>query len=137
LGTGCEPGATVSFALEPGAIPLGTTTADGDGNYRFTSTFPSVAPGTYTIVSTCGATRATTEVTISSPAPDQLNRTTEVTISSRAPDQLNRTSPTGGDRTLMAFTGAQVLGLVTTGAVLLTLGGVALLYGRRWHRSRA
>jgi hypothetical protein len=114
-GTGCEPGSTVSFSLEPGAILLGTTTADANGRYHHTSTFPQVGPGTYEITATCGPLRTTTQVTVSSPAPDRPSVT----------------------RPPLAVTGAQVLGLVSIGAALLAVGGAALAGGRRWRRARA
>src|SRR4051812_5194115 len=47
-GSGCQAGETVTFVLNPGGVALGSTTADGNGNYSFTSNFPNVAPGTYT-----------------------------------------------------------------------------------------
>jgi hexosaminidase len=49
-GSGWQPGSTVTFTLQPGSIPLGSTTVGDDGSFSTVLTVPaSVAPGSYSL----------------------------------------------------------------------------------------
>jgi hypothetical protein len=135
-GDGAEPGATVTFTLKrssssalganrtlaagPGlgqlvaavrpqaqsAVPLGSTTADADGEFSATLTIPSgTDPGVYTVTATSGG--------------DVL---AVVTI------RVVAASAGVGD---LPFTGGNVLPGLAIGATLIVAGGLLLLSIRR------
>jgi LPXTG cell wall anchor motif len=134
-GDGAEPGATVTFTLRrsssalgatrtlaarPGlgqlvaavrpqaqsAVPLGSTTADADGEFSATLTIPSgTDPGVYTVSATSGG--------------DVL---AVVTI------RVAAASAGVGD---LPFTGGNVLPGLAIGAMLIVAGGLLLLSIRR------
>jgi LPXTG cell wall anchor motif len=135
-GDGAEPGATVTFTLKrssssalganralaarPGlgqlvaavrpqaqsSVPLGSTTADADGEFSATLTIPSsTEPGVYTVTATSGG--------------DVL---AVVTI------RVAAASAGVGD---LPFTGGNVLPGLAIGAMLIVAGGLLLLSIRR------
>ncbi|MGH9013414.1 MAG: LPXTG cell wall anchor domain-containing protein [Acidimicrobiia bacterium] len=68
-GTGCAPGASVTFTLDPGGTTLATTTADSSGGFSAQVTIPvGTAPGTYTLAAACPPVVLNTTITVQAPA---------------------------------------------------------------------
>ena len=109
-GTGCPPATAVTVDLD--GRRLGTTNADGDGDFTFTGAVPSgTAPGQHTLSAVCG----------------DLDQSLVITVP-------------GAEDTVAAGmvprTGAESGPLVRLAVVLLLLGAGALLLARR-HRAVA
>jgi LPXTG cell wall anchor motif len=91
-------------------VTLGSTTADGDGNFRITVTIPlDTEPGLYTLTATSGG--------------EVLSAATIRVLA----------ATTGG----LAFTGSNVGPGLAVGAGLIVAGGLLLLAVRRRRRSTA
>jgi len=103
---------------------LGTTTSDAAGSFTFQWDTAGYAPGRYTIAATDGTNTSFTDVIIT--AADEPAVVTPVRPGAGAAPTTGRALPqTGG------------IGddLVRMGAVLLTIGGMAILASRgRWRR---
>ncbi|HEX2576239.1 MAG TPA: LPXTG cell wall anchor domain-containing protein [Aquihabitans sp.] len=136
-GQGCPPGSTVTVTLVPGdvsgAIPsplpagsieVGTTTADGDGNFTLEFTVPADAePGTYTVVTSCdGIVRGETIVVAA----------TDAVPPGTTPGGTPGTTPasSGGGGSLPR-TGSDVDRIGLIGAGLVAAGGAVALTARK------
>lgn len=103
---------TVTLTGHPGAVPLGTATADASGS--FTTTF-TVAAASFSV----GAH----SVTATDAAGDSATANFTVTAAG--------TTPGGGGGGGLATTGVAVIGIGALGVLLLIGGGMMLLAGRR------
>ena len=72
-GTGCAPGSTVVFTLHSTDVPVGQTTADGQGDFSGVITVPTTATlGRHTVTASCGSLVQTQPLTVVAPAHAQL-----------------------------------------------------------------
>ncbi|MDL9979421.1 Ig-like domain-containing protein [Microbacterium sp. ASV49] len=113
-----EPNSTVTVIVN--GTPVGTTKADGQGNWTFTPTTP-LPNGTDTITAT--ATDAAGNI---SPASAPVT----VTISAPTPDPSPTIPPTTPS-SLPVTGGGDMLGGWVIGALLIALGIAAVRFGRR------
>ncbi len=112
-GGGADPGATVTIVLHSDPITLGSTTADGSGNFSATVAIPSgVSAGTHTITAVSnGVTLASVSIVVAG----------------------STGSSSSGD---LPFTGSSTLPGIGIGVGLIALGSSLLLLSRRRRSQR-
>jgi LPXTG-motif cell wall-anchored protein len=115
-GSGCQPPETVTLVLNPGDTVLGATTSDQNGNYSFTSNFPSVAPGVYTITATCGAVVTSTQETV-------LGTAAAVPVAAAPPPTTALPLPRTGS--------SDTLPLTRIGLAVVAAGGLVVALARK------
>jgi 5'-nucleotidase len=103
-GSGCEANTPVILSLDGGTTPIGTTTADDQGNFTATATIPAgSSPGQHNVLATC-----------TDPNGADLVAT--------APMDVTRG---------LAVTGANFIPLAIVMVVTLAVGLILILVGRR------
>jgi len=132
LGAGCPPGSTVTLFVD--GVSVGTATADADGEFAFVITAPST-PGPVEVTAQCGdEPPGVAELTLNVVAAGAGAGAGAPGLgaSAGAGGQLATSAAAGGQ---LATTGSDTFPIVRIGAVLLAVGGIAVLATRRQRRS--
>lgn len=104
-GSGCEANTPVTLSLDGGGTPIGTTTADDQGNFTATATIPpGSSAGQHNVLATCTDPNGA---------------------------DLVATAPMNVTRSGLAVTGANFIPLAIAMVVMLAVGLLLVLIGRR------
>jgi hypothetical protein len=104
-GSGCEANTAVTLSLDGAGTPIGTTTADDQGNFTATATIPAgSSAGQHNVLATCTDPNGA---------------------------DLVATAPMNVTRTALAVTGANFIPLAIVMVVTLAVGLILVLIGRR------
>jgi 5'-nucleotidase len=104
-GSGCEANTGVTLSLDGAGTPIGTTTADDQGNFTATATIPAgSSAGQHNVLATCTDPNGA---------------------------DLVATAPMNVTRTALAVTGANFIPLAIVMVVTLAVGLILVLIGRR------